>query len=340
MPEDFDAFHRAHAAQVHLHAAVGADVAHLAGVETERIGRLGARQMVINGSRCFDLATPAHAATSLRQFPKRGSDLCDHAAVGIQQLSASMPLNCVAITRAMSEPELEQLVSEWTQLYPNQTGGVSNGEEFKRRLDAGELDAQASRLHGQLLDVSLTSVNAPRYSNLAQDENALLGQVAFEEGAEGLKRGAELNVEATLAVLNTAFPGIQDGVDYAKQADKYAEYAGDVYNDPTGAALGVIKDELDERLVEPLGERLDEGFESAFGEDLAGLISDVASDAVGFEAPSEALAAGVDAGFVEFESNVRAALATNEEAGEGEATLTVIRARRGASEGCVAAWRL
>ncbi len=229
-----------------------------------------------------------------------------------------------AITGAMSRPALDQLVREWNQFYPDQAAGVANGEEFKRRLDADELDAQASRLHTQLLDVSLSSVDAPQYGNLAQDENALLVQVAFEEGAEGLKRGAELNVEATLAVLNTAFPGIQDGVDYAKQADEYAEYAGDVYNDPTGAALAVIKDELDERLVEPLGERLDEGFESAFGEDLAGLISDVASDAVGFEVPSEALAAGVDAGFVEFESNVRAALATNEEAGEGEATLTVI----------------
>ena len=224
----------------------------------------------------------------------------------------------------MSGPELDQLVREWNQFYPEQAAGVANGEEFKRRLDAGELDAQASRLHTQLLDVSLSSVDAPRYSNLAQDENALLAQVAFEEGAKGLKRGAELNVEATLAVLNTAFPGIQDGVDYAKQADEYAEYAGDVYHDPTGAALGLIKDELDERLVEPLGERLDERFESAFGEDLAELISDVASDAVGFGAPSEALTAGVDAGFVEFESNVRAALATNEEAGEGEATLTVI----------------
>ena len=227
------------------------------------------------------------------------------------------------IAGALSDAQLEQLVAEWRQFYPGQSQGIDSAEEFKRRLDAGELDAQASRLHTQLLDVSASSSGAYQYSEFAQDENALLAQVAFEEGAEGLKRGAEFNVQATLAVLNAQFPDIQQGVEYANQASEYAEYARDVYNDPTGAALSAIRSELDERVLEPLGERLDAGFEETFGEDLAGLISEAASDALGFGAPSEALTAGADAGFVELEATVRAALATTEEPGDGQPLLTV-----------------
>lgn len=222
----------------------------------------------------------------------------------------------LTVAGSMNDAERNVLVAEWRQVYPYQTTGITSADDFMTKLRAGDLDANASRIHGQLLDVSATSVDAPRYTQLAQDEGVLLAQVAVEEGVEGLKRGAEFNVEATVAVLNAQFPGIESGREYADQADEWSEYLGDVYEDPAGGVFDAMRSQLDAQVLDPLGDQLDDSFEAATG-DLSGLISSSAEQLLDFGSPSEALTAAADVGFVTLKEGTRAVIAEGEVAPAG-----------------------
>lgn len=214
----------------------------------------------------------------------------------------------LTVTGAMSDAERDQLVAEWQQFYPDASSGVTNGADLITKLRAGNLDVNASRIHGQLLEVSTSSSDAPQYSNLAQDEGLLLTQVAVSEGVEGLKRGAEFNVDATVAVLEAQFPGIESGTGYADKADEWLGYLGEVYDDPTRGVFDVLRNQLDTQILEPFGEQLDAAFEGVTGE-LSGLVSSAAEQLLGFDSPSAALGAAADLGFARLEEGTRAAIA-------------------------------
>ena len=214
----------------------------------------------------------------------------------------------LTVADAMSDAERDQLFAEWQQFYPEASSGVSNGSDLITRLRAGDLDANASRIHGQLLEVSNTSVDAPRYGQLAQDEGLPLNQVVVEEGIEGLKRGAEFNVDATVAVLEAQFPGIESGTGYADKANEWLDYLGEVYDDPTRGVFDVLRNQVDAQILTPFGEQLDAAFEGVAGE-LSGLVSSAAEQLLGFDSPSAALGSAADLGFARLEEGTRAAIA-------------------------------
>ncbi len=156
--------------------------------------------------------------------------------------------------------------------------------------------------------MSNTSVDAPRYGQLAQDEGLLLNQVVVEEGIEGLKRGAEFNVDATVAVLKAQFPGTESGTGYADKANEWLDYLGEVYDDPTRGVFDVLRNQVDAQILTPFGEQLDAAFEGVAGE-LSGLVSSAAEQLLGFDSPSAALGSAADLGFARLEEGTRAAIA-------------------------------
>ena len=215
----------------------------------------------------------------------------------------------LTVADAMSDAERDQLFAEWQQFYPEASSGVNNGSDLITRLRAGDLDANASRIHGQLLEVSNTSVDAPRYGQLAQDEGLLLNQVVVEEGIEGLKRGAEFNVDATVAVLKAQFPRHRERHRLRRQGERVAGLPGRGLRRPD--ARRVRRAAQPGRRADssrPFGEQLDAAFEGVAGE-LSGLVSSAAEQLLGFDSPSAALGSAADLGFARLEEGTRAAIA-------------------------------
>ena len=216
----------------------------------------------------------------------------------------------LAIADALPEADRNQLYGEWKQFYSDQAPGVKDADDLFNRLRGGALDSMASRLHTQLLDVSATSVDSPQYANLAQDQNALLTQVAFEEGAEGVVKGAKFNVEASFAALNAQFPRISEGRGYTDKADKWLEYGQQVYEDPTGAAANLLRSQVESQISQPFG-AASAGTGESVGELLAEAVSSIATQTPGFGAPSGDLVG--DSGIAGLDREARTAVAIRQD---------------------------
>jgi hypothetical protein len=163
----------------------------------------------------------------------------------------------VSITSTMNDGQRKELFDEWRAIYPDSPAAASDHVSFFSNLQSGQYDGSASQIHSQLLDVSATSVDAPLYAQRAQDKNILIDQIVVEEGKEGLKRGAELELEATTEALRGLFPGLAQGRDLAEKAIKAADYAEKIYEDPVTGLTEVATDKLVDAAKERLGDRLD-----------------------------------------------------------------------------------
>ena len=227
----------------------------------------------------------------------------------------------LAVADTMSEPARTQLFTEWRSSYADQTRGIQDAGTFFTKLREGELDSTASQLHTQLLDVSLTSVDAPQYGQIAQDQNATLTQVAFEEGAEGIVKGAEFEIEASAAALNAQFPGISTGREYADQANEWSEYIKDVYENPVGGAADLLSSQIEGQLVNPFGGTASEVLGSDARAELGDAISGIANAAVGTDSAADQPT--TDSGAARLGEDVQAAIAINEDPEDGAATVSI-----------------
>jgi hypothetical protein len=176
-----------------------------------------------------------------------------------------------AIMAALPADERSRLHAQWRETYPDSAAASADESAFFSGLQSGRYDGTASALHSQLLDVSATSDDVSGYAEVAQDKDLLLARVVVEEGAEGLKRGAELQLEASTTALDAVLPGFARGRELAEKAAKVAGYADTAY----GAASG-REGALGDLVRDAAGELLGESIEAEDLDEIAGIVGGAA----------------------------------------------------------------
>ncbi|MCW3130812.1 MAG: DUF4350 domain-containing protein [Methanophagales archaeon] len=160
-------------------------------------------------------------------------------------------------------------------------GGAKNWDEFKQKLESGELDTKAAQIHRRLCQPG----GNIDYACKAQGMNERPIDVCHKEGAELVKKGVEFEVEASLTVLGKTFPGITTGYEYAKKGKEYVEYVEKVYEDP----VNTIKESVKNKVEEKFKDLVDETTKKALGEELSEKILDFTKKTIGKDKPSEIL---------------------------------------------------
>ena len=133
-------------------------------------------------------------------------------------------------------------------------GGAGDFDEYLNRLRSGELDDSAATVRAALVRTSVG------FAAAAQDD---LGDrpglsIAHREGAELVRRGAELNVQVIKTVLGDVFPGIGQGFDMADDVSEWLEYVRDVYRDPLGSLEASARERITDALKDRIKDRLEE----------------------------------------------------------------------------------
>lgn len=160
-------------------------------------------------------------------------------------------------------------------------GGAKNWEEFKQKLESGELDTKAAQIHRRLCQPG----GDLDYACTAQDMKERPIDVTYKEGAELVKKGAEFEVEASLAVVGSTFPGIKTGYEYAKKGVEWIEYVEKFLKDP----IKTIKESVKNNVEEKFNDMVDEATKEALAEDLSQKIHDFTKLSIGKDKPSEIL---------------------------------------------------
>jgi len=162
------------------------------------------------------------------------------------------------ITSNMSEDERQELFNELKATAPESTGGAADATQFYQKLQRGELDTQASRIHNDLLLTSASSTTAGRYTELAQDKGLLTKDIVVAEGRDGLEKGAKFAVDASFAALEGPYPGLSKGKEYAEKTEKFLKQMETVYEDP-GKTGQVVSDVVSEKAKEQFKKLLGKG---------------------------------------------------------------------------------
>ena len=117
--------------------------------------------------------------------------------------------------------------------------GATNFDEFIEKVRSGEIKDLTSVRRDLMTFGPMEGI----MQDLNPDSNRPGLENAHRVGAEAVKRGAELNVEVIKTTLSAAFPGIEEGFDYADKVNEWAEFIQQVYTDPLGALGDKIKDQ-------------------------------------------------------------------------------------------------
>ena len=124
--------------------------------------------------------------------------------------------------------------------------GASPDEMFNK-LKNGELDKEAPQLHSNFA----TAVTD--YGLECVDKKLTPTQVAAEEGAEGVKRGVDVVVDSSVAVVNAKFPGFAGG--FQKGQDAVAKI-NKLHDKPVETIMGEVNDQARKWLVAKIGDKL------------------------------------------------------------------------------------
>ena len=145
--------------------------------------------------------------------------------------------------------EEEELFEIITQANP---GIASSLPEFIQKLENNEVKGPA-QIRQELVQ------NSPVFYGIWHDLNPKSnrpdGEIIHRVGAEAVNRGAELNITIIKEVLNSVFPGMDQGFEYADKVDKFAEFVRDLYQDPTDVIGGVVRGQIEERVKERIKEQ-------------------------------------------------------------------------------------
>ena len=149
------------------------------------------------------------------------------------------------VSAAMTPFEKEEAFF-WLQT--QRIGGAQNYDEFLGKLQADEL--------GNITEIrSDLNTGGPYqgvYQTVNPDSNRPGGENIHRAGAEMIKRGAELEVDAVKEVLKNAFPGIEQGFAYADLANEWIIFVQNMYIDPLGAIKGWTIDKIKGEIQEDL----------------------------------------------------------------------------------------
>jgi cell division septation protein DedD len=151
---------------------------------------------------------------------------------------------------ALMTPQEKQDAFE--MLPPALVGGATNYDEMIQKLKNGELNNNATQIRKNLMsDVGFAAA--------AQDfkKNGRPGlSIAHKEGAELVKRGAELQVEVVKKVLGDTLPGIDKGFDYADKVNEWAEFVKGAYTNPLGTLEGYTRGQVKGMISERIKNQL------------------------------------------------------------------------------------
>ena len=148
------------------------------------------------------------------------------------------------------------------------TGGAQSFDEMLQNLQNGDLDKYGpTRIRNFLMDEP-TFVEA---LTEVRGTNRPLLQIAHEEGAVLIEKGAEMEVEIVKNVLETAFPGMQTGFNYADMVNALAEFLHTVYTDPLQGVAEFATAQVTSQITGQIKNGL---LEMGYGDALASEMSD------------------------------------------------------------------
>lgn len=157
---------------------------------------------------------------------------------------------------------------------PSLTGGAQTFDQMLQNLQNGNLDKYApTRIRNLLMD-------EPSFVEALTDirkTNRPLLQIAHDEGAVLIEKGAEMEVEIVKQVLQAAFPGIEAGFDYADKVNALAEFIRTTYTDP---AQGVTELAAGQAASQIAGQIKNGLLDMGYGEDLAAEMADYLSEEI------------------------------------------------------------
>lgn len=169
-------------------------------------------------------------------------------------------LKVVSNMSAAERDQLYQDVKSQTRLGISGQVGEGTATEFWQAVESGKYDNAANVLHNDLYHSTDPDGFTGRYHDLASDPALKLRpiDVFVEEGAKGVEAGGKVVV----AVVKDLAPDLGKGMDYAEKAEKYANYANDVYNGDIGKATkdyinDQLKDAIDDLTVSGVADGLD-----------------------------------------------------------------------------------
>lgn len=126
--------------------------------------------------------------------------------------------------------------------------GAANFDEFIDKVRAGEIKDLTSVRRDLMTFGPMEGI----MQDLNPDSNRPGLETAQRVGAEAVTRGAELNVEVIKSTLSAAFPGIEEGFDYADKVNEWAEFIQQVYTDPLGALGDQIKGQAEDAVKDQI----------------------------------------------------------------------------------------
>lgn len=157
---------------------------------------------------------------------------------------------------------------------PSLTGGAQSFDEMVQKMQNGELDKYApTRIRNYLLDepAFVEALTETRKGNRP------LLEIAHEEGATLVEKGAELQAEIIKQVLQAAFPGIEAGFEYADKVNEWAQFVHTMYTDPTKGAVEFATGQA----TSQIGGQIKDGLlEMGYGEELAAEMAEYLSNEI------------------------------------------------------------
>lgn len=202
------------------------------------------------------LATTSSKPVKITLSVKRWFNVADklRSFFGLYNKNAENARNEIVMVYDAMTPDQRQ--DAFDMVDPSIRSGAQTYDEFVQKIKNGEIsNSDAVTARGQLH-------YAPDYDqavqNLVPGMNRPHLNIAHQEGGAAVTAGAELYVEIVKSVLDTQFPGIKNGIEYAEKVDKWSNYVRDLLSDPTKAlenyTTDQIKDYLSERIKVDLGE--------------------------------------------------------------------------------------
>ncbi len=123
----------------------------------------------------------------------------------------------------------------------------ASADDMFTKLRNGELDRQAPQLHSNFATAVLD------YGLECVDKKLTPTRVAAEEGAEGVKRGVDVVVDSSVAIINSKFSGFAKGFKTGQNAVKKINK---IHDKPVEAIQDEIKIKARQWIVAKIGDKL------------------------------------------------------------------------------------
>ena len=164
----------------------------------------------------------------------------------------------------------EEKAEAFSHMQPSMIGNAETFDELMNELQNGSLNGQANRIRSFLMDEpsfveALTGL---------KDSNRVLLEIAHDEGAVLVEKGAQMEVDIVKQVLQSNFPGIEKGFGYAEKITEWGDFIRKMYQDPAGGAAQFATGQATNRINQQIMQGLmDMGYSQDIAAQMAGDLS-------------------------------------------------------------------